>query len=60
MIFITTTAIVEGSPVRKYVGVKVYPQLFEWFFVLGTEVYAQSNARWACRIKKPHSDIEHA
>lgn len=31
---------------------KAYPQLFEWFFVLGTEVYAQSDALWACRIKK--------
>lgn len=31
---------------------KAYPQLFEWFFVLGTEVYAQSDERWACRIKK--------
>lgn len=31
---------------------KAYPQLLEWFFVLGTEVYAQSNALWVCRIKK--------
>ncbi|MDF2653710.1 MAG: AraC family transcriptional regulator [Bacillota bacterium] len=31
---------------------KAYPQLFEWFFVLGTEVYAQSDGLWACRIKK--------
>ncbi len=31
---------------------KAYPQLFEWFFVLGTEVYAQSDALWVCRIKK--------
>ena len=31
---------------------KAYPQLFEWFFVLGTEVYAQSDSLWACRIKK--------
>lgn len=29
-----------------------FPQLFEWFFVLGTEVYAQSDGLWACRIKK--------
>ncbi len=34
------------------VTVKAYPQLFEWFFVLGTEVYAQSDALWACRIKR--------
>ncbi len=31
---------------------RVYPQLFEWFFVLGTEVNAQSDSLWACRIKK--------
>lgn len=34
------------------VTVKAYPQLFEWFFVLGTEVFAQSDALWVCRIKK--------
>lgn len=31
---------------------KAYPQLLEWFFVLGTEVYAQSDSRWVCRIKR--------
>ncbi len=31
---------------------KIYLQLFEWFFVLGTEVAAQSDALWICRIKK--------
>jgi AraC-like DNA-binding protein len=31
---------------------RAYPLLLEWFFVLGTEVYAQSDARWVCRIKK--------
>ncbi|WP_179032733.1 helix-turn-helix domain-containing protein [Paenibacillus kribbensis] len=31
---------------------KAYPHLFEWFFVLGTEVQAQSDTRWVCRIKK--------
>ncbi|MNN75847.1 hypothetical protein D3C81_1921750 [compost metagenome] len=31
---------------------KAYPLLFEWFFVLGTEVQAQSDALWVCRIKK--------
>ncbi|MBB6672903.1 AraC family transcriptional regulator [Cohnella nanjingensis] len=31
---------------------KAYPLLLEWFFVLGTEVQAQSDALWACRIKK--------
>ncbi|MDF2800849.1 MAG: AraC family transcriptional regulator [Anaerocolumna sp.] len=37
---------VEKIPERAYL------QLLEWFFVLGTEVYAQSNDRWICRIKK--------
>lgn len=32
--------------------VNAYPHIFEWFFVLGTEVMAQSDERWACRIKK--------
>ncbi|MFS0728305.1 helix-turn-helix domain-containing protein [Paenibacillus sp. 1P07SE] len=36
---------------------KAYPQLFEWFFVLGTEVHAQSDALWACRIKKYYIQI---
>jgi YesN/AraC family two-component response regulator len=31
---------------------KVYPKLYEWFFVMGTEVYAQSDSLWVCRIKK--------
>ncbi|WP_068617991.1 helix-turn-helix domain-containing protein [Paenibacillus tuaregi] len=31
---------------------KAYPLLFEWYFILGTEVQAQSDARWVCRIKK--------
>ncbi len=35
-----------------YVTEKAFPQLFEWFFVLGTEVSAQSDALWACRIKR--------
>lgn len=40
-----------------YLGVpriteKAYPLLFEWFFVLGTEVQAQSDTHWVCRIKK--------
>ncbi|GMK44720.1 hypothetical protein PghCCS26_18480 [Paenibacillus glycanilyticus] len=35
-----------------FITQKAYPQLFEWFFVLGTEVYAQSDANWVCRIKK--------
>ncbi len=38
-----------GIPV---VTEKAYPHLFEWFFILGTEVYAQSDALWACRIKR--------
>lgn len=35
-----------------HISSKAYPQLLEWFFVLGTEVYAHSNALWVCRIKK--------
>jgi len=31
---------------------KAYPLLLEWFFVLGMEVQAQSDALWVCRIKK--------
>ncbi len=31
---------------------KAYPLLFEWFFVLGTEVSAQSDNLWVCRIKR--------
>ncbi|AGK97147.1 helix-turn-helix domain-containing protein [Clostridium pasteurianum] len=31
---------------------KSYPKLYEWFFVIGTEVYAQSDSFWVCRIKK--------
>lgn len=34
------------------VTANAYPKLFEWFFVLGTEVFAQSDALWVCRIKK--------
>ncbi|QDY82891.1 helix-turn-helix transcriptional regulator [Paenibacillus polymyxa] len=29
-----------------------FPLLLEWFFVLGTEVQAQSDALWVCRIKR--------
>lgn len=31
---------------------KAYPPLFEWFFILGMEVQAQSDVRWVCRVKK--------
>lgn len=31
---------------------KIYPKLYEWFFVMGAEVYAQSDSLWVCRIKK--------
>ncbi len=31
---------------------KAYLQLYEWFFILGTEVAAQSDELWVCRIKK--------
>lgn len=29
----------------------IYSQLKEWFFILGTEVFAQSDVLWVCRIK---------
>ncbi|GAA3400713.1 helix-turn-helix domain-containing protein [Paenibacillus hodogayensis] len=51
----TGLSLFQDNPTRTGVPVvteKAYPQLLEWFFVLGTEVYAQSDARWACRIKK--------
>ncbi|GGP08681.1 AraC family transcriptional regulator [Oceanobacillus neutriphilus] len=35
-----------------HISSKAYPRLLEWFFVMGTEVYAQSNPLWVCRIKK--------
>jgi YesN/AraC family two-component response regulator len=36
-----------------YVAIeKVYPKLYEWFFIMGTEVYAQSDSLWVCRVKK--------
>lgn len=38
-----------GIPV---VSEKAYPHLFEWFFILGAEVYAQSDGLWVCRIKR--------
>ncbi|WP_270568042.1 helix-turn-helix domain-containing protein [Clostridium beijerinckii] len=31
---------------------KIYLKLYEWFFIMGTEVYAQSDSLWVCRIKK--------
>ena len=31
---------------------KLYLKLYEWFFITGTEVYAQSDSLWVCRIKK--------
>jgi len=30
----------------------VYGKLWEWLFILGTEVFAQSDSLWVCRIKK--------
>lgn len=35
-----------------HVTEKAYPILFEWFFILGMEVQAQSDSNWVCRIKK--------
>lgn len=31
---------------------KSYFKLYEWFFIIGTEIYAQSDSLWVCRIKK--------
>ncbi|MDU4695888.1 MAG: AraC family transcriptional regulator [Paenibacillus sp.] len=39
-------------PILPRMTSQAYPHIFEWFFVLGTEVMAQSDERWACRIKK--------
>ena len=30
----------------------VYPKLYEWFFIMGMEAYAQSDSLWVCRIKR--------
>ncbi|MFF2911404.1 hypothetical protein [Paenibacillus sp. NPDC057934] len=51
----TGRSLFESNPL--YNGVprvteKAYPLLFEWFFVLGMEVQAQSDDLWVCRIKK--------
>lgn len=29
----------------------VYGKLWEWLFILGTEIFAQSDSLWVCRIK---------
>lgn len=34
------------------ITIKAYPQLLDWFFIIGTEVFAQSDSLWVCRIKK--------
>lgn len=34
------------------VSASAYSRIFEWFFILGTETFAQSDALWVCRIKK--------
>lgn len=31
---------------------KLYPNIFQHFFILGTEVFAQSDVLWICRIKR--------
>ncbi len=38
-----------GIPV---IPAKAYSKLLDWFFIIGTEVFAQSDALWVCRIKK--------
>ncbi|MDO4355762.1 MAG: AraC family transcriptional regulator [Clostridia bacterium] len=30
----------------------IYGKMREWFFIVGTEVFAQSDSLWVCRIKK--------
>lgn len=42
----------NGQTGVPHISGKAFPQLLEWFFVLGTEVYAHSNSLWVCRIKK--------
>ncbi|MBY9082223.1 helix-turn-helix transcriptional regulator [Paenibacillus sp. HN-1] len=45
----------QGNDMRSRVPrvtERAFHQLMEWFFVLGTEVSAQSDANWVCRIKK--------
>jgi len=42
---------------RTHTGVpsittKAYSKLLDWFFIIGTEVFAQSDSLWVCRIKK--------
>lgn len=43
---------VDPYPGIPRLTASAYPHVFEWFFVLGMEVMAQSDERWACRIKK--------
>lgn len=31
---------------------KLYPKIFQWFCIIGTEVFAQSDSLWVCRIKQ--------
>lgn len=31
---------------------KTYPKIFQWFCIIGTEVFAQSDSLWVCRIKQ--------
>jgi AraC-like DNA-binding protein len=49
MLLFQRDSIHTGVP---YITAKSYPQLLEWFFVLGTEVSAQSDILWVCRIKR--------
>lgn len=39
---------------RKIISLskELYPNIFQHFFILGTEVFAQSDFLWICRIKK--------
>ncbi|MFT4143716.1 MAG: AraC family transcriptional regulator [Mobilitalea sp.] len=43
----------EDNRIGVYpVSSQAYSKIFEWFFILGMETNAQSDALWACRIKK--------
>ena len=35
-----------------FITAKAFPKLLDWFFIIGTEVFAQSDSLWVCRIKK--------
>lgn len=47
-------SVFRRSPINNGVFIlekSIFPQMREWFFFIGTEVYAQSDSLWVCRIK---------